>query len=107
MPLVRLTGLMLFVTAIFLALAAAATQTTSIKFKIRDEAPAPTGTANTGIDGATPAGASTGPRFRSVPIVWPLLVAGIAGLLMWFVPAPIANSPPAKRRRRRKRRTRK
>lgn len=133
MPHVRLIGLVLFITTIFLAMAAAATQTTHIRFKqpSRDASgrivpgwPAPqpqlspseSSTAPTdlilppaSIDG--PSSDSPQPvsdnalQFTAVPVVYPLLVAGSLGLLMWFVPAALtAFSPQRKRRAKRRRR---
>ncbi len=122
MPQVRLIGLVLFITTIFLAMAAAATQTTHIRFKqpVRDadgriipgwQAPAsqpapPLPPAASGelilppamADGST-AGSDQALQFTAVPVVYPLVVAGSLGLLMWFVPAALTSRKPQRKRR--------
>lgn len=45
--------------------------------------------------------ASTNLQFISVPVIYPLLIAGTLGLLMWFVPASLSRPTPTKRKRRR------
>ncbi|QDV22802.1 hypothetical protein [Aureliella helgolandensis] len=123
MPHVRLLGLILFITTVFLALAAAATKTTSIKFKRRDSAkilntpaPAQAGELPTGPVLPLPSdGAAANPKvepaveFVSVPIVWPLMITGALGMLIWFVPAPLSalssTSSKSKRRKSRSRRS--
>ena len=105
----RLFGLVLFITTIFLAMAAAATQTTHIRFK------QPTRDANGNINldwqrddqvpGATTSTGATSPdsgsllQFTSIPVIYPLLIAGGIGLLLWFVPAQLTASKPARRKR--------
>ncbi len=114
MPLFRLIGLALFITAIFLALAAAITKTTHLQVQL----------PNTGNVTRPPlAGGSTVfpppnepgliatlvqphtkvNQFTSVPIVWPLIVAAGVGLLMWFMlpSEALRKSSSAKRRWRR------
>ncbi len=102
MPLLRLIGLALFITAIFLALAAAITKTTHIRIQSQ-------GAANVSQSSAT--GGSmvfpppSEPSFTSVPIVWPLVIAASAGLLMWFIlssePQRASNSYKQRSRRQR------
>ena len=152
MPLLRLIGLTLFITSIFLGLAALATKTTHIRFgevfsmppdatdAVLDAAPgevppSDSGSGSGGVaDGDTLAIAPNAPdrgepttsdrtsgtpasdraasgsnaeqplHFVRVPIIWPITGAGALGLLLWFLPAPLTNRPPAKRRRRRRRR---
>jgi hypothetical protein len=137
MPHIRLIGLVLFITAIFLAMAAAATHTTHIRFKRFDPNADRFGSLNdfqvvdrTGAP-ANPTRAPTFPStvplphgntptpppapvdgfgnneadsdellFISVPVVYPLAVACLLGLMMWFVPAPHARSVKKRRRRR-------
>ena len=109
MPQVRLLGLVLFITSIFLAMAAAATHTTHIRFN------QPAGDARGGNfpDSQAPdasilppryadqaqTGAANPPQFAAVPVVYPLLGAGVLGLLMWFVPATITPSKSRRQRR--------
>lgn len=130
MPQVRLLGLVLFITAIFLAMAAAATQTTHIRFKqpagvvdgggtagwqtppLRPSDPQPPAAP---VDSVLPPPAAEGPplvadgpldpglQFTAVPVVYPLVMAGGLGLLMWFVPAAFAPRKPQRKRRRRRR----
>lgn len=129
MPQVRLIGLVLFITTIFLAMVAAATQTSHIHFKqpTRDangrivpswQAPglqhSPAQSATEAADSILPPAAShSSPavnaaalQFTAVPVVYPLLVTGTLGLLLWFVPAALTASPfqprrsPKRRRRR-------
>lgn len=82
----RLFGLVLFITTIFLAMAAAATQTTHIRFKqpSRDVSP---------VDDKPL-------QFTAIPVIYPLVIAGSIGLLMWFVPAPLTAHKPARKKRR-------
>lgn len=107
MPRVRLTGLFLFITAIFIALAAAATQTTHIRFKRPDRVVAMEQDNNAAAANDPLPGDDTnaaGIQFRSVPIVYPLLVVGFLGLLLWFAPA--AELPTAGKSRNKRKRTR-
>lgn len=80
MPRVRLIGLVLFITTIFLAMSAAATQTTHIRFKQQ-------------------AGNVDAVQFTAVPVIYPLLASGTLGLLMWFVPTTLTTARPQRRRR--------
>lgn len=97
MPRVRLVGLFLFITAFFIALAAVATKTTHINFKRPDRV------VEAEIAAQTPEGVeprSTPPlEFRSVPIVYPLLVVGAAGLMLWFGPAAALPQKENQKRR--------
>ncbi len=124
MPQLRLIGLVLFITTVFLAMAATATQTTHLRFKrpsrdangnlIREspligqdqaalpgEVPSPeilppgTGVVSNELE-PTPL------QFVAVPVVYPLLISGAIGLMLWFVPAtPVPTRTKLKRRRRR------
>lgn len=129
MPQVRLIGLVLFITAIFLAMAAAATQTTHIRFKqpMRDangriipgwQAPesqlSPAQSAAEAVGsilppapkgGSQPAN-DDGLQFTAVPVIYPLVVTGSLGLLMWFVPAALTASLFQRKRRPKRRRRR-
>jgi len=149
MPHIRLIGLVLFITSVFLAMAAAVTHTTHIRFKRYNPhpdrvvplvdvqpvdgtgAPAhptlppttlpPTTLPPTTLPPTThpfPIGDSSQRppatmdgmgsladtteelQFNSVPVIYPLAVACLLGLMMWFVPAP--HSRTAKKRRRRR-----
>lgn len=125
MPQVRLIGLVLFITTIFLAMAAAATQTTHIRFKqpMRDangriipgwqtpesqlSHPRPPATPGDSILPPATAGNSDAAsdrtlQFTAVPVVYPLVVAGSLGLLMWFVPAALTARKPQRKRRTRR-----
>lgn len=110
MPLLRLLGLILFITSVFLALAAAASQTTQIRFSIPGgqrpgQEVGEAGGAEPAPGGASAPAAPAGQaEFHAVPIAWPLAICGGAGLLMWFGLAPRQNVKPARRRggRRRK-----
>lgn len=102
MPLVRLVGLALFITAIFLGLAAAITKTTHIRVRTRGTSniaqpsiangqlvlPPPT---DPGVGGEFSATNPDVAQFTSVPIMWPLVIAAGLGLLMWFM---LASDPP-------------
>ena len=106
MPLFRLIGLALFITAIFLALAAAITKTTRISIQLPDtsyptQQPNPSDSAvlpppiEPGFGSELP---QTGPhaatKFTSVPILWPLIIAAGVGLLMWFAVPSETNRTP-------------
>lgn len=78
MPRVRLTGLLLFVTAILLGLASAATRTSDIRVKQPDRP---------GADQLSEEKDEL--QFAVVPIYYPLAVVAVAGLLLWFLPAAI------------------
>lgn len=97
MPRVRLTGLFLFTTAIFLGLAAAATRTSHIRFNkpdslVPDEARQPGARADGQAAEATD-GLSKPVQFFSVPMIYPLSAVGLVGLLLWFIPgAPLFNA---------------
>ncbi len=131
MPHIRLTGLILFITTIFLGLAAAATQTWTIKIKrpswAQSVSPKPTTEEQARSDSpdsrqypreladagtvANVADADTSSvanqlQFVQVPVFRPLVFFGVLGLILWFVPAGVTAgiSPPKKRRRRRRKR---
>lgn len=127
---VRLTGLILFITTIFLGLAASATQTWTIKIKrpswasgsgTNAEVPNPGGSVSSieadlaaSAEGhaTTPSAAdgsnSNDLQFVDVPVFQPLIFFGVLGLILWFVPAGVTAglSPPKKRRRRKSRKRR-
>ncbi len=125
----RLIGLVLFITTAFLTMASAVTQTTHIRFKRptrlangdlvgerpvnpqlnRQQAaleqpvilpPALEPSRSTSSQSVNEP-ASTNLQFISVPVIYPLLIAGTLGLLMWFVPASLSRPTPTKRKRRR------
>ncbi len=110
MPHVRLMGLVLCITTVFLGLAAAATSTTVIRFKQPGQAslsPPPTPDAPpqdpAGTDNLPPVDAEP-LQFVSIPIFFPLVAAGITGLALWFIPAAVpAQSSRGKRSRSRRR----
>lgn len=117
---IRLMGLILFITTIFLGLAAAATQTRTIKVKKpswgstkieQNETDSPETPvlppAQYGQDQAGPE-QPTGLEFMNVPVVWPLCFFGILGLAFWFVPAGVTSGAASitKTRSRKKRRKR-
>ena len=118
MPLFRLIGLALFITAIFLALAAAITKTTHIRVQLLSTVnvtPLPIASESVRESAVLPPPNASGPgdalahpqekahQFRSVPIVWPLIFAAGAGLLMWFMlpSESLRTSSSTKRRSRR------
>ncbi|MGN6543563.1 MAG: hypothetical protein ACTHK7_00825 [Aureliella sp.] len=150
---IRLIGLLLFITAITLALAAAATQTTHVQVSsqwgllLQGDSPSTGSESSTTIPplGSTPtdytnvqmppaegeppqlppgSAAPEGPYAQgshvhdwdyeahqahfdstAIPIAWPLLATGGAGLLLWFIQAPAELRPsPKKRSTKRKRR---
>lgn len=106
MPQLRLIGLVLFITSFFLVMAAAVTQTTHIRFK-RPGSVAQSQSSASPDNGILPGGGEPLPdpqdlSFVSVPVIYPLVAAGLAGLVLWFVPAPRAV-PKAKRKRSRQR----
>ncbi|MEZ6075801.1 MAG: hypothetical protein R3C56_09020 [Pirellulaceae bacterium] len=39
-------------------------------------------------------------QFTAIPVIYPLVIAGGIGLLMWFVPAPLTAHKPARKKRR-------
>ncbi len=103
---IRLIGLVLFITSVFLAMAAAVTHTTHIRFKEREEvATTPQSTEPEHSPAVTDEAISL--QFVAVPVIYPLMIAGGVGLLMWFVPAPRGTANGGKstsRKRRRKNR---
>jgi hypothetical protein len=123
MPLIRLIGLILFITSIFLALAAAATQTTHIRVKkpsaraqranLVEEEPPVIEPEFTPVlpptdDAALHQAVEPTIEFRTVPIVIPLAISSSLGLALWFFPAVLESTGSSKPRRRRvKRRFRK
>ncbi len=54
----------------------------------------------TSVDDASPASESL-LQFTAIPVIYPLLIAGGIGLLMWFVPAPLTAHKPARKKRKR------
>ncbi len=123
MPLLRLIGLTLFITAIFLAMVAAITQTTHIQIQLPWLSDSQTGAPRGGepsrieprIDLQSglllpPGGSDQVPvaevGFTSVPIIWPLIIAAGLGLLMWFThpgePLRVTRSAGKGRARRRR-----
>ena len=111
MPLFRLIGLALFITAIFLALAAAITKTTHIRIQLpgTSSQPQPAPSAPSVLpplmDSAEGQSQTDSIQFTSVPIVWPLIIAGGSGLLMWFTVSSESghkSSTTAKQRSRRR-----
>lgn len=108
MPRLRLIGLILFVTTIFVGMIAVATQTKEIRFTLPEgQRPIigqperdPREPRHGGeLEGESPDGV----EFFRIPIAWPLTFSGGAGLLLWFGTAPRPTSPAARRRRRRRR----
>jgi len=110
----RLIGLMLFVTAILLALVAAATKTSHVTIgegwpiPPHTEGPAsawnhsPSSQAASGAGMDSPAAMPGNPR--AVLILWPLLALAAAGLALWFIqPAASHKRPLAKSRAKRRR----
>ena len=141
---IRLIGLLLFITAITLALAAAATRTTHVQVSgqwllepvRQDGKREPSGmesstTIPTGGSTPTPytdehshpAGDPLEPEHvhahdwnyaahqahsqsTAIPIAWPLLATGGAGLVLWFIQAPTELRQGAKKRSSHRRRRR-
>lgn len=103
MPRVRLAGLMLFITAIILGLAAAITQTTHLQFNRPDVESANLSEATTEESEVSPL------QFSSIPIIYPLSAVGLLGLALWFIPGGVSTAlnsrsksrSPRKRTRRR------
>ena len=122
---IRLIGLVLFITTAFLAMATAVTKTTHIRFKrpnreasgglIQVQSPhAPQATNSHGAvlppeldqhevltSDSVDEMRSTKLQFVAVPVIYPLLIAGSLGLLMWFAPTSLSRPKPSRRRRRR------
>lgn len=90
----RLIGLALIITSIILALAAAATQTTHIRIK------QPESQTASDTDGQPFVLPPEPVKFTSIPILWPLLLAGGLGTLLWFATPTGSRSAGSKRRRR-------
>ena len=104
MPPMRLVGLFLFVTSIFLFLMAVATKTSHIDVKRPDRVvAAEQQQSQASGDAATEKPAL---QFVSVPIVYPLAVVAVLGLLLWYIPAlTFQRSTPRPRRKSRRRRS--
>ncbi len=106
MPRLRLIGLILFITTIFVGMIAVATQTKEIRFTLPEGQRPIIGQPERDPREPRLGGALEGElpevEFFRVPIVWPLTLCGVAGLLLWFGTAPRPTSPTARRRRRRK-----
>ncbi len=105
-------GLILFITTIFVGLAAVATQTKEIRFTLPEGQRPWLGVPESfegERGGEMPTEefadrADVDVQFFRVPIAWPLMVSGGLGLLLWFGTAPHVpvKSPRRSRRRRRK-----
>ncbi len=69
-------------------MAAAATQTTHIRFNqtTRDA------NGNIFLESQDPL------QFTAIPVIYPLVLAGGIGLLMWFIPAPLTAHKPARKK---------
>lgn len=119
MPRLRLIGLILFITTIFVGMIAVATQTKEIRFTLpegqrpligqpdRDpSAAAPRMPDFRQPNSAAPTLGDDAQRerpeveFFRIPIAWPLALSGGAGLFLWFAPAPRRLSEAARRRRK-------
>ncbi len=121
---IRLIGLVLFITTAFLAMATAVTKTTHIRFKRPNRETsgglqvqalhAPQATNSHGAvlppeldqhevltSDSVDEMRSTKLQFVAVPVIYPLLIAGSLGLLMWFAPTSLSRPKPSRRRRRR------
>ncbi|MEM8732780.1 MAG: hypothetical protein AAGG44_01065 [Planctomycetota bacterium] len=123
MPRVRLTGLFLFITAIFLGLASAATQTSHLRFKRPDfaggqevddgenENAASQPSIPPEVDSASElenGGPAQAPiHFISIPMLYPLTGVGLLGLALWFVPGGLEEAARAGSRSSRGRGSRK
>jgi hypothetical protein len=99
MPRVRLTGLMLFITAIVLGLAAAITQTSHLEFKRPDAASVESENLAIGEGEVSPL------QFASIPIIYPLVGVGLLGLALWFIPGGVSSALSSGSERRGSRRT--
>jgi hypothetical protein len=120
---IRLFGLVLIITAMLLGLAAVTTQTTQIRFR-RDLLSAATsldqqepdpwqssfpnaqrgygsqqsqGDPNHWLGSAQTNSDANGVEFVSVPVLFPLVAAGLLGLVFWFAPTVVAPSSSARR----------
>ncbi|MFN3189804.1 MAG: hypothetical protein ACE361_04720 [Aureliella sp.] len=121
MPRVRLTGLILFITAIFLGLASAATQTSHLRFKRPEFSSTEIDAENAASEDfegqppiALPPDAdpsaelanqeaqSASLHFISVPMLYPLTGVGLLGLALWFVPGGIEEATRSGNRSSRK-----
>lgn len=99
MPGIRLTGLLLLITATMIGLASAATRTSHIKFKRPDSVAArEQATEASGEEQADRL------QFISIPILYPLLGVGMLGMMLWFAPAGLDAARPRSKPRRRSRR---
>lgn len=99
MPRVRLTGLMLFITAIILGLAAAITQTSHLQFKRPDLASVESNEPPQNEGEVFPL------QFSSIPIIYPLIGVGLLGLALWFIPGGVSSALDRRSKRRRPRKT--
>jgi len=118
-PRLRLIGLILFVTTIFVGMIAVATQTKEIRFTLPEGQRPLIGQPDREPSAADPRLpdlrlSHSGPpalgdnaqverpevEFFRIPIAWPLALSGGAGLFLWFAPAPRRPSEAARRRRR-------
>ena len=108
MPQIRLIGLLLFITAVVLALAAAVTRTTHVRFHDPRASPGTPGAAAPIDPAPSPVGGTAAPpdarpptlSFSSIPVAWPLLGLSGLGLMMWFMQSP--NHPHASSHKRAK-----
>jgi|694.fasta_scaffold00145_82 hypothetical protein len=120
---IRLFGLVLIITTMMLGLAALTTQTTQIRFRrdllsaaTRQDRPQPDpwrssdNTGQYGNDGQQRGGAPNpwqlsrpsdseayGVEFVSVPVLFPLIAAGLLGMVLWFAPTVVTPKPTARR----------
>ncbi len=117
MPLIRLIGLALLITVILLTLAAAITKTSHIHIQLpisvsgaaQNSGPPTSATDGNGVmpplaDNNLLPSTDAAMQFTSVPIIWPLLIAAGAGLLMWFLhpPEPLRKQSTSIRKSKRR-----
>ena len=106
---IRLIGLMLFITAIALALAAAATRTTHVRISdpwgIMPELPAEAESEAPARDDLEHDRHAGHPvvSFTSVPIYWPLVALSVLGLGLWFIQPTNSQRASSQKRSQRSR----
>lgn len=91
---IRLFGLVLFITAILLALAAVATKTSHIRFQDPFQSGSSSGTEGPETQDVA---------FTKLPIIWPLIAIAATGLLFWLSFSTEPPRKPPKRYRRTRR----
>lgn len=127
---IRLFGLVLIITTMLLGLAAVTTQTTQIRFRRdllsvanRQDLPQPDPWRSSDPNGqygygGGQSGANQNPwqdsrpadseaygvEFVSVPVLFPLVAAGLLGLVLWFAPTVVTPKSTARRTSGRSRR---